>query len=147
VFGREAEWHVDCSSCGCVPSLAAKQHALIGGPFVMSSKSSMRIVLVDPLGDILFSGESLSVREGEPPGRNAAPRAAEVTTERCPETLRSAVSSESGVYRTLDRSRSSDLETDEFPSDDSPPTVDAPVIEDTGTQIRHVSGGRGGRAA
>jgi hypothetical protein len=48
------------------------------------SKSSMRIVLVDPLGDILFSGESIAT---ELPARE----------DRCPETQRSATS-DSGIF-------------------------------------------------
>ena len=47
------------------------------------SKPSMRIVLVDPLGDILFSGESIAKA---PPARDS-----------CPETQRSATS-ESGIF-------------------------------------------------
>jgi hypothetical protein len=102
--------------------------------------SSMRIVLVDPLGDVLFSGESLIAR-GPVAARGpeelpdtlpapatsattsaAAPASApvdssEAMTERCPETKRSAGS---GVYRTADRTRVSNV----------------PVIEDVGAQIR-----------
>ena len=48
---------------------------------------SVRIVLVDPLGDILFSGESIA--QGFP--------AADEDSERCPETKRSATS-DSGIY-------------------------------------------------
>lgn len=47
------------------------------------SKSSMRIILVDPLGDILFSGESIAK---DPPARDS-----------CPETQRSATS-DSGIF-------------------------------------------------
>lgn len=101
----------------------------------MSSKSSMRIVLVDPLGEVLFSGESLSVQQAEPV---AGPDSSEAVTERCPETLRSAGS---GVYRAVDR-------TSVHVTDDAPETEDAPVIEDAGAQIRHVSSKkRSGRAA
>jgi len=49
------------------------------------SKSSIRIVLVDPLGDILFSGESIA---------KALPARA---IDLCPETQRSATS-ESGIF-------------------------------------------------
>jgi hypothetical protein len=88
--------------------------------------SSMRIVLVDPLGDVLFSGESLIGRRGEPaanmanvaaPSESAESRS-EAETGRCPETMRSAGS---GVYRSVD-----------------PATVKSlPVIEDVSAQIRH----------
>lgn len=50
--------------------------------------SSMRIVLVDPLGEVLFSGESMVARQS-------------ADIEPCPETKRSA---ESGVYRAVDAS-------------------------------------------
>ena len=91
--------------------------------------SSMRIVLVDPLGDVLFSGDSLIARgpaarggAEELPDTLAAPPTfaideAEAMTERCPETMRSAGS---GVYRAADRTRVTDLE----------------VIEDVSAQIR-----------
>lgn len=52
--------------------------------------TSRRIVLVDPLGEILFSGESLSAKASE---------AAADKQELCPETKRSA---ESGTYRAVD---------------------------------------------
>lgn len=90
--------------------------------------SSMRIVLVDPLGDVLFSGDSLIARGPAARGAEklpdtlAAPATsaideAEAMTERCPETMRSAGS---GVYRAADRTRVTDLE----------------VIEDVSAQIR-----------
>ena len=103
--------------------------------------SSMRIVLVDPLGDVLFSGDSLIARgpvargpEELPdtpsapltsatsatsgPGSSAAAiDSSEAMTERCPATMRSAGS---GVYRAADRTRVSDVD----------------VIEDVGAQIR-----------
>jgi hypothetical protein len=90
--------------------------------------SSMRIVLVDPLGDVLFSGESLiatgAVARGteELPDTLPAPAtpavdSSEAMTERCPQTMRSAGS---GVYRAADRTRVSDVA----------------VIEDVGAQIR-----------
>jgi hypothetical protein len=106
--------------------------------------SSMRIVLVDPLGDVLFSGDSLIARgpvargpEELPdtlpapltsatsatsatsgPGSSAsAIDSSEAMTERCPATMRSAGS---GVYRAADRTRVSDVD----------------VIEDVGAQIR-----------
>ena len=50
--------------------------------------TSKRIVLVDPLGEILFSGESMI--------------ASHAAIEPCPETKRSA---ESGVYRAVDSSQ------------------------------------------
>lgn len=79
----------------------------------MSSKSSMRIVLVDPLGDILFSGESLSVREGDPLVKaDAAPDSSEAVTERCPATLRSAEVSQSGIFRTVSRESYADEDED-----------------------------------
>ncbi|MDB4935731.1 MAG: hypothetical protein JWP87_2703 [Labilithrix sp.] len=74
--------------------------------------SSLRIVLVDPLGEVLFSGESLA-RSPEtaiaPAPRDALATTApvdayadssEAPTDRCPETLRSEGS---GVYRAADR--------------------------------------------
>ena len=48
---------------------------------------SMRIVLVDPLGDVLFSGESMIAME----------RPSDEVEEVCPATKRSATS-ESGVF-------------------------------------------------
>ena len=91
--------------------------------------SSMRIVLVDPLGDVLFSGESLIARSVEDlPETLSAPIAASVAaissdpsseavtqperaddepddadleSHTCPETMRSAGS---GVFRAADRS-------------------------------------------
>lgn len=62
------------------------------------SLSSKRIVLVDPLGEVLFSGESLigtahvATRERE-------------AREACPETQRSAADdgAGSGIYRTVKR--------------------------------------------
>lgn len=94
--------------------------------------SSMRIVLVDPLGDVLFSGDSVIARGREPEGLPetlptpiaaavaaiaAAPDSSEAPTEpegedsdeyeACPDTMRSAGS---GVYRAVDRtSRPSQL--------------------------------------
>ena len=77
--------------------------------------SSMRIVLVDPLGEVLFSGQSLI--SGESANAQSAdealpetlptPIAAAVAaiddhddpSDRCPETMRSAGS---GVYRSVD---------------------------------------------
>jgi hypothetical protein len=53
----------------------------------MSSKSSKRIVLVDPMGDVLFSGESVIAQEAEP-------------EEACPATMRSEGS---GVFRAAER--------------------------------------------
>ena len=50
--------------------------------------SSKRIVLVDPLGDILFSGESMIAKQ--------------VDEERCPETKRSA---ESGMFPSVSPSK------------------------------------------
>jgi hypothetical protein len=90
--------------------------------------SSMRIVLVDPLGDVLFSGDSLIARGPVARGPEELPEtlpspvasavdSSEAATERCPETMRSAGS---GVYRAADRTRISDLD----------------VIEDVGAQIR-----------
>lgn len=97
--------------------------------------SSMRIVLVDPLGDVLFSGESLIARgpvargseelpdtlpapaTSAPASSASAIDSSEAMTERCPETMRSAGS---GVYRAADRTRVSDVA----------------VIEDVGAQIR-----------
>jgi hypothetical protein len=62
--------------------------------------SSLRIVLVDPLGDVLFSGESLA-RSGTVAmlPTNEWLDTSEVPTERCPETLRSEGS---GVYPAAD---------------------------------------------
>lgn len=107
----------------------------------MSSKSSMRIVLVDPLGDILFSGESLSVREGHPLGKaGGPPDSSAAASERCPETLRSAEVSESGVFRTVAReSYVDDLGISSM--------QDPPVIEEVSGEIRHVQSRRPIRAA
>lgn len=86
--------------------------------------SSLQIVLVDPLGEVLFSGESLIARRPEELPETlatpiaasvaaiaAAPDSSEAVTEpepsepdvdsqRCPETMRSAGS---GVFRAVDR--------------------------------------------
>jgi hypothetical protein len=51
------------------------------------AKSSMRIVLVDALGDVMFSGESMIATE----------LPTDEAEERCPETKRSATS-ESGIF-------------------------------------------------
>jgi hypothetical protein len=62
--------------------------------------SSMRIVLVDPLGDVLFSGESWLASGSEGPAANhdgdeieaafeTAPPAHEDDLSECPRTLRS----------------------------------------------------------
>jgi len=90
--------------------------------------SSMRIVLVDPLGDVLFSGESVIARSADAPPETlptpiaavvaaiaASPDSSEALTEPepraplqevdedeadlCPETMRSAGS---GVFRAID---------------------------------------------
>lgn len=66
----------------------------------MSSKSK-HIVLVDPLGDILFSGESMSAREGG--GAPSDDLTHDDTDAACPQTMRSAESSGSGVYRAVNR--------------------------------------------
>ena len=63
------------------------------------SKSSLRIVLVDPLGDVLFSGESMM-----------ASFANDDEEEPVPATRRSATS-ESGIFATIAR----DTEVDEVP--------------------------------
>jgi hypothetical protein len=65
-----------------------------------SSKSSLHIVLVDPIGDVLFSGESLRAREGWW-GMEAG--ATETSSEECPVTLRSPAVSKSGVYPSVRR--------------------------------------------
>ena len=61
----------------------------------MSKSSVLRIVLLDTLGDVLFSGESLSMIPMEQPAAEAE--------ERCPETLRSRMTPnhESGVYPSV----------------------------------------------
>ncbi len=81
--------------------------------------SSLRIVLVDPLGDVLFSGESLASSPCSPRSpENKAPIAPpSEADEPCPETKRSAGS---GVYRAVDRRAVSNVA----------------VIEDVGAQIR-----------
>ena len=63
------------------------------------SKSALRIVLVDPLGDVLFSGESMSVKQ------TIAPRALDEHGEiedECPPTMRSPTS-ESGIFAAYGR--------------------------------------------
>lgn len=78
-----------------------------------SHAGSKRIVLVDPLGDILFSGESMiasetraaSVRASAASVR-ASVQAVEGAADECPETLRSPSDGEgSGVFRAVDRVR------------------------------------------
>ena len=54
------------------------------------SSTSKRIVLVDPLGDVLFSGESMIAKE--------AVKATAAAADQCPETKRSA---ESGTFRAV----------------------------------------------
>ena len=61
---------------------------------------SLRIVLVDPLGDVLFSGESLSMIPREEPAE-----------ERCPDTMRSATTHESGMYPSMAFVEDGDPET------------------------------------
>ena len=74
------------------PSRLRLTGSSFGGLFVMAT-SSKRIILVDPLGEVLFSGESLVAR-----GPDA-------DVEACPETKRSA---ESGVFRAVDEHDESD---------------------------------------
>ena len=57
--------------------------------------SSMRIVLVDPLGDVLFSGESWLTSGPASPVANGDGDEAEADDDDCPETLRSR---ESGFF-------------------------------------------------
>ncbi len=73
-----------------------------------------RIVLVDPLGDVLFSGESVIASGKSPrdpemlPETQPAPSTSSIDSfaseleEPCPATMRSAGS---GVYRAVDRAR------------------------------------------
>jgi hypothetical protein len=105
--------------------------------------TSMRIVLVDPLGDVLFSGASsiARARGDEPAPAKAAPAnessiesrdeteiEVEIEIEPCPETMRSAGS---GVYRSVD-----------------PATVrNVPVIEDVSAQIRDAEAARSSNKA
>jgi hypothetical protein len=65
----------------------------------MSSFQGPSIVLVDPLGDVLFSGESLA-RSPRAVSVAPPPDSSEAVTERCPETLRSQGS---GVYPAAGR--------------------------------------------
>ncbi len=63
------------------------------------SKSSLRIVLVDPLGDILFSGESMIAKQTiAPPPLDEH---GEIEDE-CPPTMRSPTS-ESGFFAAYRR--------------------------------------------
>lgn len=68
------------------------------------SKSSMRIVLVDPLGDVLFSGESMMATF------------ANDEEEPVPATRRSATS-ESGIFATAPSGEATEQETDENPDE------------------------------
>lgn len=62
--------------------------------------SSMRIVLVDPLGDILFSGESMIAHPSEEAlAAESRSRADQRAESACPATKRST---ESGIYRSAD---------------------------------------------
>jgi hypothetical protein len=71
---------------------------------------AVRIVLVDPFGDVLFSGESILAGEIASKGESASPRHTHrpgdpreaEEEEEGPETLRSATS-ESGIYPSVDR--------------------------------------------
>lgn len=66
---------------------------------------SKRIVLVDPLGDVLFSGVSLAAQPTppkEPPVAEIAQREEEI--EPCPDTLRSPTH-DSGVFPILKQIR------------------------------------------
>ena len=74
--------------------------------------SSTRIVLVDPLGEILFSGESMSAQEAvvpPPPPRDVADREPDM----CPETMRSAGS---GVYRAASQQVDPEIDEKEVPA-------------------------------
>jgi hypothetical protein len=73
--------------------------------------SSKRIVLVDPLGDVLFSGESMIVKEAE-------------TADTCPETKRSAGS---GVFRAAERVVVVDVEGDDESQDDAAVDTEVPT--------------------
>ena len=58
--------------------------------------SSMRIVLVDPLGDVLFTGESwLATGPASPAANHEGNAVEEDTEEDCPQTLRSG---DSGIF-------------------------------------------------
>lgn len=85
------------------------------------SKSSMRIVLVDPLGDILFSGESMVAQMASAP--RPEPEPVPVEEEPCPQTKRSA---ESGVFPALRRpiNRTPIVIEPTPPSDGSPEVVE-----------------------
>lgn len=84
-----------------------------------SSKSSLRIVLVDPVGDVLFSGESLRAREGWSGSSPEVAATEAVASEPCPETLRSPAVSKSGVYPSVKRRAPSVPDRDEATSMDS----------------------------
>ncbi len=63
-----------------------------------------RIVLVDTLGDVLFSGESMIASETRAARASIEP--AERSDDECPETLRSTSDATgSGVFRAVDRVR------------------------------------------
>ncbi|MBS2019808.1 MAG: hypothetical protein JST00_43495 [Deltaproteobacteria bacterium] len=63
---------------------------------------SKRIVLVDPAGDVLFSGASLAAEEPR-----AATPSDDAFMEACPETLRSPTN-ESGVFPFVKAARARD---------------------------------------
>lgn len=69
---------------------------------------SKRIVLVDPWGDVLFSGLSVAAphEEAPPPGQGHDEGFEELEEEEeaCPETLRSAVF-DSGFFPTIKSAR------------------------------------------
>lgn len=81
------------------------------------SSSSKRIVLVDPRGDVLFSGESM-IAGGAKALREGAVTD-DATDESCPETMRSAGS---GVYRAAERHVSVEDADVEGHADAEPPT-------------------------
>lgn len=65
-----------------------------------------RIVLVDTLGDVLFSGESMIASETRAASARASIEPAERSDDECPETLRSTSDATgSGVFRAVDRVR------------------------------------------
>ena len=87
-----------------VRALEETARSFLGGLLVMS-KSSLRIVLVDPLGDVLFSGESMM-----------ASFANDLEEEPVPTTRRSATS-ESGIFASVPSRGGANHEAPESPDE------------------------------
>jgi len=62
--------------------------------------SGLRIILVDPRGEVLFSGESMTAKETVAPPEPLQPQPVGGIDDACPPTMRSPTS-ESGMFATF----------------------------------------------